>query len=378
MDALGLKTRMLLGLGSLCWGPWGRYRVGMKFTLLAAILIPAAGAAFGQSFANPAAQASAATSANKEKLLNEIESWRAMHLPHLTPPDELTVRFEPRLDGIKAAAKGAVDADGLAQPLKDFSDWKKELLAQQYAQAKSRGLTHESFANFTREETQEAAFSAALHERLFQDAVKRAVVVTQQRAQTATTDPSRFFDGRGLPPGLHAGGSDVVLASPPSSDPTDPSRYAKVREILLSQIPAGSKARRARMARIIDSAIKEAIRQGADPLLALSVIQNESGFNPSAESAVGARGLMQIMPETGRGLGVRDSDQLWDVQTNLRAGIRFLKSLCSTFSVKSAVAAYNAGAGAVHKYGGVPPYRETQGYVKNVLAYYAKLQSYLA
>ncbi|MDE2144147.1 MAG: lytic transglycosylase domain-containing protein, partial [Elusimicrobia bacterium] len=109
---------------------------------------------------------------------------------------------------------------------------------------------------------------------------------------------------------------------------------------------------------------------------------------------VGARGLMQIMPDTGRGLGVRNSSALYDIQTNLRAGIKYLKQLWNRFTdidmtsfenmnpfsshdAKAAVAAYNAGPGAVHKYGGVPPYRETQGYVKKVLGYYSQMKQAL-
>ena len=126
-------------------------------------------------------------------------------------------------------------------------------------------------------------------------------------------------------------------------------------------------------------------------LLVLALVQNESGFHAGATSPVGARGLMQVMPATGRGLGVKDADALYDPATNLRAGVKFLKSLWGQFTdfswtslaginpfesseVKKVVASYNAGPGAVRKYGGVPPYRETMNYVKKVLGTYLHLR----
>jgi hypothetical protein len=138
---------------------------------------------------------------------------------------------------------------------------------------------------------------------------------------------------------------------------------------------------------IVDTVMKESRQQGADPLLVFSVIKQESSFNPKAKSPVGARGLMQIMPDTGRGLGVRSTAQLYDPQVNIRAGVRYLRSLFDQFSdvtmeqlatvnpfsdsgVKAAIAAYNAGPGAVSKYQGVPPFRETRNYVQKVLGYY--------
>jgi soluble lytic murein transglycosylase-like protein len=121
--------------------------------------------------------------------------------------------------------------------------------------------------------------------------------------------------------------------------------------------------------------ISEAVRQSVDPLLVLALVQNESGFQAGATSPVGARGLMQIMPNTGRGLGVSNADRLYDPAVNLRAGVSFLKGLGNKFSdLKKVIASYNAGPGAVEKYGGVPPYRETMAYVKNVLGTYLHLQ----
>lgn len=112
---------------------------------------------------------------------------------------------------------------------------------------------------------------------------------------------------------------------------------------------------------------------GVDPELIEAIIANESGFNPNATSRAGARGLMQLMPETSASLGVLDP---YDPAQNVRAGTRYLRALLDRFGgVELAVAAYNAGAGAVERYGGVPPYAETQNYVRNVLSRYRALRS---
>lgn len=110
-----------------------------------------------------------------------------------------------------------------------------------------------------------------------------------------------------------------------------------------------------------------------DPELIEAIIANESGFNPKATSPAGARGLMQLMPQTAARLGVLDP---YDPAQNVRGGTRYLRSLLDRFGdVELAVAAYNAGAGAVERYGGVPPYAETQNYVRNVLSRYHELRS---
>jgi soluble lytic murein transglycosylase-like protein len=96
-----------------------------------------------------------------------------------------------------------------------------------------------------------------------------------------------------------------------------------------------------------------------------SVVLVESGFDPHARSPKGAQGLMQLMPETARQYGVRDA---FDPLENLRAGTRHLRGLVDEFGgdVTLALAAYNAGAGAVRRHGGIPDYRETRDYVRRV------------
>lgn len=114
---------------------------------------------------------------------------------------------------------------------------------------------------------------------------------------------------------------------------------------------------------------KIAQKHGVDEKLVKAVIKQESGFNPKALSHCGAVGLMQLMPATAKGLGVTDP---YNPVQNVEGGVRYLKSLLSKYhgNVILTLAAYNAGSGAVDKYDGVPPYKETQNYVKNILANY--------
>jgi soluble lytic murein transglycosylase len=108
------------------------------------------------------------------------------------------------------------------------------------------------------------------------------------------------------------------------------------------------------------------LRHGVDPRLVESVIRAESAFNPTAVSRTGARGLMQLMPQTAAMLGVRDS---FNPRENIEGGVRHLRYLLDRYpgNIPLAVAAYNAGEGAVDSHRGIPPYAETQQYVQRVL-----------
>jgi soluble lytic murein transglycosylase len=146
--------------------------------------------------------------------------------------------------------------------------------------------------------------------------------------------------------------------------PTQPSYRVVIRTS--RKRPSSSSRFPRRFDRIVRSASD---RYGVDPNLVSAMIKVESNFDPRAVSRKGARGLMQLMPETARELGVGD---IYDPTENINGGVRHLKLLLDRFSgnQRMALAAYNAGATAVERYKGVPPFSETRKYVRLVLRYY--------
>ncbi len=175
---------------------------------------------------------------------------------------------------------------------------------------------------------------------------------------------------------LAGAGADLVAAGPQAR--------ASVRSVVKADASGGRLVRRLAVvpspgstrkdalvelglspAQIQELAHRLAKQYGMDPLLVQAVIEVESNYDPFAISPKGAQGLMQLMPGTARNLAVRDS---FNPLENIEAGVRHLKSLLARFdgSIDNALAAYNAGAGAVERHGGVPPYRETADYVAKV------------
>lgn len=129
---------------------------------------------------------------------------------------------------------------------------------------------------------------------------------------------------------------------------------------------AQQRNRRSKYDALID---RYAVQYGLDPVLVRAVIQVESDFDPHCVSNKGARGLMQLMPETARQYGITS---IFDPEQNIRGGVRHLAEMMRIFNndLPRALAAYNAGENAVLKYAGIPPYRETMTYVKRAMTVY--------
>ncbi|WP_250028070.1 transglycosylase SLT domain-containing protein [Paractinoplanes maris] len=146
-----------------------------------------------------------------------------------------------------------------------------------------------------------------------------------------------------------------VVADPSSvagGNPTAAVRPASLQNGSLNGVPYG------------DLFVKAGNRYGVSPKLLAAVAKVESSYNPGAVSKAGAQGLMQLMPSTARGLGVKNS---FDPEQAINGGAKLLaRNLREFKSLPLALAAYNAGGGAVHKYGGIPPFSETQAYVPKV------------
>ena len=115
---------------------------------------------------------------------------------------------------------------------------------------------------------------------------------------------------------------------------------------------------------VVDEIVNQAIANGVEPALAVAIAKNESGFNQNAISPAGAIGIGQLMPDTATSLGVNP----YDWKQNILGMIKYIKELWETFDgdIAKVIAAYNAGSAAVQKYGGIPPYPETQAYYENV------------
>jgi soluble lytic murein transglycosylase-like protein len=165
------------------------------------------------------------------------------------------------------------------------------------------------------------------------------------------------------PPAQPAPPSDTPApapAAPVPAAPPAPPRPSLLHLLDSHNIPAGPFG---------DLIYQVAARYSLNPHLLAAIVRVESSFNPRALSRKGACGLMQLLPETARRFGLRRKD-LFDPAKNLEAGARYLKWLSRRFGEDPirVLAAYNAGEGAVQRYGGVPPYKETRNYVNRIFS----------
>ena len=373
----------------------------MKILILGAVLaaaVPAQAIVSG----TPADLVQAILQRDQLRLMGNVQDW-GDYLTNLQPV--VQAQYGPELAAIKSAGDAAKTVEEFRPVQLRLEAWK-------------RALTHQLFPFLQGDliQTSPAALLAQAQVEAFQ-------AVEKLKQSALSSDRQKFFDGfkarislvsdaksldllfdnaglsrpAPLPQAVFSGGYAFSagyaaapakglkineVPSPLSIDAADRARYAKVIDYLRGQ---GASQK------VVDMTISEAVRQNVDPLLVLALVQNESGFHTGATSSVGARGLMQIMPGTGKGLGVSNPDNLYDASTNLRAGVTYLKSMWNKFSdisfsalasinpfansdVKKVIASYNAGPGAVQKYDGVPPYHETMAYVQKVLSTYLRLR----
>ena len=178
--------------------------------------------------------------------------------------------------------------------------------------------------------------------------------VTFPASVVARVDPDEapYPESGNREPGT--GSEDIEAATVDSAAPVDglPAPSSRLPDEALAARP---------FAALISSV---AATHHVDARLLHAVIEQESNYQARARSKKGARGLMQLMPDTARQYGVRNS---YDPKANLEAGVRHLKDLMSRLELPLALAAYNAGEGTIRRYGGLPPFAETQSYVRNIL-----------
>ncbi len=156
---------------------------------------------------------------------------------------------------------------------------------------------------------------------------------------------------------MNGGTAEIAVSDVVSIEPEE--IFTPAPRLPLAEVPYGQ---------LIQNAAQ---KYGVDADLVFSVIAAESNFNPNAVSRRGARGLMQLLPSTATRLGVKN---IFDPDQNIDAGTHYLRELLAMYrgDLVLTVAAYNAGPGALQKYGRVPPYRETQSYIRAIRKTYAQ------
>ena len=189
------------------------------------------------------------------------------------------------------------------------------------------------------------------------------IFFSEQRSMSVA---SHRFEGDRIIVALRGGGEmsfDRALISKiaPDEVPFTEDATSETKEAVLPVAASRGLAGKTAYDPIIESA---ATKHAVDARIVKAVIQVESAFQPRARSSKGAMGLMQLMPKTARQYQARNP---YDPTSNINAGTKYLKRLLDEFELPLALAAYNAGEGAVRRFGGIPPYAETQAYVTKIL-----------
>lgn len=357
---------------------WARayYSVGMKtWVVLAAAMLPIGTGAWAVTgVRGPVDEAS------RIQAIGQIEASRAALLPQTQPPPQVTLRYQPRLDQIKGAVSAARTAEELAKARKDFDDWKQALLRELYSDRGPAPGT--SFPAFSAARNGEIDFVLAVRQQIAAQRTADQLRAATSIVRAAATDSpwTRFFDNAGETGRLVAREADGAVRAPAPLAENDPARYDKVRALLLSQGVSPQ---------IVDIAIAEGRRQKVDPMIVLSVIDQESRFRRGAHNkGSGCVGLMQLAPDTAADMGARGN--LFDPRTNIRAGVKYLEWIANSFfkmnldmsnlsripeeKLKVVLAAYNWGIGnvrrVVRRYG--PPAlervapKETRDYIAEI------------
>lgn len=317
------------------------YSVGMKTWILiaAAVLAP-----LSASAQHP--QPGAADEKVRASLLTDLEAYRVAFLPKTTPVSPVTARYEPRLNDLKKTVAAAKTSAALEKARKDFSDWQTVVLAELFNPGMVAPAGAPVGGGAFGVPPAVTAFSAKRIE-------QQATMVRSLTARSADTWSGAFDQSTAFRADPFAAPGAVLAMAPPAAH--DPARYAKIRALLLSK---GVNPK------IVDTAIAEGIRQKVDPMIVLSVIDQESDFKKNAyNKGSGCTGLMQLDPDTAADMGVHGS--LYDIGANIKAGTKYLNWIANSFfkmgqdlsdmskvpadKLKMILASYNWGVGNVRK-----------------------------